>query len=71
MYWYSLFGIGGIDRLQDGDSHVPKSFFTEIIASISDIKFSKDGRHILSRDYMNLKVLYFGWGLLLDFGFSL
>ncbi|WVZ69833.1 hypothetical protein U9M48_018559 [Paspalum notatum var. saurae] len=33
-----------------------RSFFTEIIASISDIKFSKDGRHILSRDYMSLKL---------------
>ncbi|KAL5176303.1 Serine/threonine protein phosphatase 2A regulatory subunit B beta isoform [Glycine soja] len=34
-----------------------RSFFTEIIASISDIKFGKDGRYILSRDYMTLKVL--------------
>jgi len=33
-----------------------RSFFAEIIASISDIKFSKDGRHILSRDYMTLKL---------------
>uniref|UniRef100_A0ACD5VMU0 Uncharacterized protein n=1 Tax=Avena sativa TaxID=4498 RepID=A0ACD5VMU0_AVESA len=33
-----------------------RSFFTEIIASISDIKFSIDGRHILSRDYMTLKL---------------
>ncbi|XP_030938188.1 serine/threonine protein phosphatase 2A 55 kDa regulatory subunit B beta isoform-like [Quercus lobata] len=32
--------------LQDGGSHGFKSFFTEIIASISDIKFSNDGRHI-------------------------
>uniref|UniRef100_A0A3Q7JAZ7 Serine/threonine-protein phosphatase 2A 55 kDa regulatory subunit B n=1 Tax=Solanum lycopersicum TaxID=4081 RepID=A0A3Q7JAZ7_SOLLC len=32
-----------------------RSFFTEIIASISDIKFAKDGRYILSRDYMTLK----------------
>nr|CAB3468215.1 unnamed protein product [Digitaria exilis] len=32
-----------------------RSFFTEIIASISDIKFSRDGRYILSRDYMTLK----------------
>ncbi|EPS59197.1 hypothetical protein M569_15613, partial [Genlisea aurea] len=32
-----------------------RSFFTEIIASVSDIKFSKDGRYILSRDYMTLK----------------
>lgn len=36
-----------------------KSFFTEIIASISDIKFGKGGRYILSRDYMNLKVCSF------------
>ncbi|KAF7830480.1 serine/threonine protein phosphatase 2A 55 kDa regulatory subunit B beta isoform-like isoform X1 [Senna tora] len=33
-----------------------KSFFTEIIASVSDVKFSKDGRHLLSRDYMTLKL---------------
>lgn len=33
-----------------------KSFFSEIISSISDIKFSMDGRYILSRDYMTLKV---------------
>ncbi|PSS07768.1 Serine/threonine protein like [Actinidia chinensis var. chinensis] len=42
--------------LQDGESRGSKSFFTEIIASISDIKFATDGRHILSRDYMNLKL---------------
>ncbi|XP_010263768.1 PREDICTED: serine/threonine protein phosphatase 2A 55 kDa regulatory subunit B beta isoform-like isoform X3 [Nelumbo nucifera] len=33
-----------------------RSFFTEIITSISDIKFGTDGRHILSRDYMTLKL---------------
>lgn len=33
-----------------------KSFFSEIIASISDVKFSRDGRYILSRDYMTLKL---------------
>ncbi|KAH9315096.1 hypothetical protein KI387_023723 [Taxus chinensis] len=33
-----------------------RSFFTEIIASISDIKFGKDGRYILCRDYMTLKL---------------
>uniref|UniRef100_A0A2N9IZ35 Serine/threonine-protein phosphatase 2A 55 kDa regulatory subunit B n=1 Tax=Fagus sylvatica TaxID=28930 RepID=A0A2N9IZ35_FAGSY len=48
--------------LQDGGSHGFKSFFTEIIASISDIKFSNDGRHILSRDYMNLKL----WDIHMD-----
>ncbi|EXC26105.1 Serine/threonine protein phosphatase 2A 55 kDa regulatory subunit B beta isoform [Morus notabilis] len=48
--------------LQDGDSRGLKSFFTEIIASISDVKFSKDGRYILSRDYMNLKL----WDMHMD-----
>ncbi|KAJ0962511.1 hypothetical protein J5N97_027633 [Dioscorea zingiberensis] len=42
--------------LQDREVHGSRSLFTEIVASISDIKFAKDGRHILSRDYMNLKL---------------
>lgn len=33
-----------------------KSFFSEIISSVSDIKFSPDGTHILSRDFMTLKL---------------
>eukprot|EP01097_Dermamoeba_algensis_P004828 TRINITY_DN3101_c0_g1_i1.p1 TRINITY_DN3101_c0_g1~~TRINITY_DN3101_c0_g1_i1.p1 ORF type:complete len:228 (-),score=39.57 TRINITY_DN3101_c0_g1_i1:317-1000(-) len=33
-----------------------KSFFSEIISSISDIKFSVDGRYLISRDYLTLKV---------------
>jgi len=33
-----------------------RSFFSEIISSISDVKFSRDGRYILSRDYLSLKV---------------
>ncbi|KAE8736505.1 Serine/threonine protein phosphatase 2A 55 kDa regulatory subunit B beta isoform [Hibiscus syriacus] len=41
---------------QDEQCPGSRSFLTEIVASISDIKFSVDGRHILSRDYMNLKV---------------
>ncbi|XP_068641371.1 serine/threonine protein phosphatase 2A 55 kDa regulatory subunit B beta isoform-like [Aristolochia californica] len=42
--------------LLDRENHGSRSFFTEIIASISDLKFSRDGRHVLSRDYMNLKL---------------
>ncbi|XP_057985840.1 serine/threonine protein phosphatase 2A 55 kDa regulatory subunit B beta isoform isoform X3 [Hevea brasiliensis] len=48
-----------------------RSFFTEIIASISDIKFAKDGRHILSRDYMNLKFGFLDyqlWDINMDSG---
>jgi serine/threonine-protein phosphatase 2A regulatory subunit B len=33
-----------------------KTFFTEIITSVADVKFSSDGRYIFSRDYMNLKI---------------
>lgn len=42
----------------------PKSFFTEIIASVSDIKFAKEGRYLLSRDYMTLKL----WDINMDAG---
>lgn len=33
-----------------------RSFFSEIISSISDVRFSRDGRYILSRDYLSLKI---------------
>ena len=33
-----------------------RSFFSEIIASLSDIKFSRSGRYILSRDYLTVRV---------------
>lgn len=32
------------------------SFFTEITSSISDVRFSSDGRYIVSRDYMTVKI---------------
>ncbi|KAL1568228.1 hypothetical protein AAHA92_03622 [Salvia divinorum] len=50
--------------LKDEEFHGQKSFFTEIIASITDMKFANDGRHILSRDFMNLKL----WDMHMDSG---
>lgn len=41
---------------EEAEDPSSKSFFSEIISSISDIKFSRDGRFILSRDYMTLKI---------------
>ena len=38
------------------ESPESKSFFSEIIASISDISFSPNGRQIVSRDYLRIKV---------------
>jgi len=33
-----------------------RSFFSEIISSISNAKFSRDGRYIVTRDYLNVRV---------------
>ncbi|WRT68922.1 protein phosphatase PP2A regulatory subunit B [Kwoniella shivajii] len=41
---------------EEEEDPTQKSFFSEIISSISDVKFSKDGRYILSRDYLTLKI---------------
>ncbi|KAL0715370.1 hypothetical protein Bca4012_064692 [Brassica carinata] len=49
---------------EDREAAGPKSFFTEIIASVSDIKFAKEGRYLLSRDYMTLKL----WDINMDSG---
>uniref|UniRef100_A0A7N0V3L0 Serine/threonine-protein phosphatase 2A 55 kDa regulatory subunit B n=1 Tax=Kalanchoe fedtschenkoi TaxID=63787 RepID=A0A7N0V3L0_KALFE len=42
--------------LKDQEANGSKSLFTEIISAISDVKFTYDGIHILSRDYMSLKL---------------
>jgi len=41
---------------EEAEDPSSKSFFSEIISSISDIRFSRDGRFIISRDYMTLKI---------------
>ncbi|RKP31345.1 protein phosphatase 2A regulatory subunit PR55 [Metschnikowia bicuspidata] len=38
------------------------NFFTEITSLISDVKFSHDGRYIVSRDYMTVKI----WDLAME-----
>ncbi|XP_071827192.1 serine/threonine-protein phosphatase 2A 55 kDa regulatory subunit B delta isoform-like isoform X2 [Apostichopus japonicus] len=39
-----------------------KSFFSEIISSISDVRFSHNGRYLISRDYLSVKV----WDIKMD-----
>ncbi|KAJ0076003.1 hypothetical protein Patl1_33410 [Pistacia atlantica] len=56
--------ISFVHRFEEQEAPGSRSFFTEIIASISDIKFAKDGRYILSRDYMTLKL----WDINMDSG---
>ena len=41
---------------EEEEDQSTRSFFSEIISSISDVRFSHDGRYILSRDYLTLKV---------------
>jgi serine/threonine-protein phosphatase 2A regulatory subunit B len=38
------------------ESATNKSYFYEIIASISDAKFTNDGRYIIARDYLTVKI---------------
>lgn len=33
-----------------------RSFFSEIVSSVSDVKFSHSGRYLLTRDYLTAKV---------------
>lgn len=45
-------------KFEHNDAHPPgqPSFFTEVIASTSDARFSPDGRYILTRDFMHLRL---------------
>jgi serine/threonine-protein phosphatase 2A regulatory subunit B len=44
------------------DEEGAHSFFSELISSVSDISFSQDGRHFVTRDYMTMKV----WDLAME-----
>ena len=33
-----------------------KTFFSEILNSISDVQFSRDGRFVITRDFLTLKI---------------
>lgn len=43
-------------KLYEEEDSGAKSFFSEIITSISDIKFSRDGHFMMSRDYLTVKI---------------
>lgn len=45
--------IAEFEQEEDASS---RSFFSEIISSISDVRFSNDGRYIVSRDYLTVKI---------------
>lgn len=45
-----------IPEFEQEEDPSSRSFFSEIISSISDVRFSNDGRYILSRDYLTVKI---------------
>ena len=43
-------------HLEEKEDPSKKNFFTEIVSSISDAIFSKNGKYVFSRDFLNVKV---------------
>ena len=41
---------------EEPEDPTSRSFFSEIISSISDVKLSSSGRYMISRDYLSVKV---------------
>lgn len=54
--FYSFRSILTIVEFEQEEDASSRSFFSEIISSISDVRFSHDGRYILSRDYLTVKI---------------
>lgn len=51
----SLLSSSGV-LFDDPSSRKNKNFFTEIITSISDLKFTNDGTKLLARDFLSTKI---------------
>lgn len=47
---------------EEPEDSMSRSFFSEIISSISGVRFSNDGRYMVSRDYLSIKI----WDLNMD-----
>lgn len=51
--WLAPFFLLVFEETNDPNS---RSFFSEIISSISDVKFSHSGRYMMTRDYLSIKI---------------
>lgn len=49
--------FSSVSVFEEAEDPEARSFFSEIIASVSDIKFSHNGRYLLTRDYLTVKVI--------------
>ena len=58
--WSDAYGPSFLPRcgsdFEEPEDPSTRSFFSEIISSISDVKFSHSGRYLMTRDYLTVKV---------------
>ncbi|KAH7731978.1 WD40 repeat [Aphelenchoides avenae] len=47
---------GSAKTFEEKEDPAARSFFSEIISSVSDVKFSHSGRYLLTRDYLTVNV---------------
>eukprot|EP01122_Echinamoeba_exundans_P008602 TRINITY_DN287_c0_g1_i3.p1 TRINITY_DN287_c0_g1~~TRINITY_DN287_c0_g1_i3.p1 ORF type:complete len:360 (+),score=30.67 TRINITY_DN287_c0_g1_i3:688-1767(+) len=47
---------------EDIEGSEPRSFFSELISSVSDARFSRCGRYVITRDYLTLRI----WDLAME-----
>ena len=66
FHWRALeslyVGFSSFSVFEEPEDPTNRSFFSEIISSISDVKFSHNGRYMVTRDYLSVKV----WDLQMD-----
>jgi serine/threonine-protein phosphatase 2A regulatory subunit B len=49
-------------QLHDEPDLTPKTYFSELIATVTDVEFSHDGRYVIARDYLSVKI----WDLAME-----
>lgn len=52
----AFFYVSSLIDFEEPEDPSTRSFFSEIISSISDVKFSHNGRYLMTRDYLTVKV---------------
>lgn len=55
IYMFSFFYLPTL-VFEEPEDPSNRSFFSEIISSISDVKFSHNGRYMMTRDYLSVKI---------------
>lgn len=51
-----LFHLSSCPVFEEPEDPSNRSFFSEIISSISDVKFSHNGHYMMTRDYLSVKI---------------